>query len=166
MLAKRILKEAVPAAPPAPPVAPPPRVPAVAVPPVPVRVHVEEVRVSDIVTRYSVLSGRPFIIDLDLVRRVKETGVTLRARGEVSYRKPFLGFPELFYQITPDERMERFGYRDIYDALAYQLFEGQSSRFKRITLTRDDLRMLGFTPEDMAEIDRRLEERRRRGRFT
>lgn len=124
----------------------------------PVRVHVAVERTPEIVTRRSVLSGRVFVIDLDLVRRVKEVGVTTRARAEVSYRKPLLAFPEQFYQITPDERYKKFGYYDIYHALAYQVWESRSSSYKRMTLTLDDLKGLGFRDDDLAEIEKWLKE--------
>lgn len=131
---------------------PPPKPPVVRA--VPIRVVVEEKRVPRIEKRMCIVCRKYFEIDVDLMRRVSESTEEIRGVGRVHWEPPILDFPEIFYHMCPDCRYARFGYRSIYDALAYLLAEARRSGYKRIKLTKDKLRAIGLTKEDLDEIQR------------
>jgi hypothetical protein len=147
LLAREIVREAVP------PPKPPPRPPAPPVAPPPVRVRVEEIREPEIVSRTCIVGGEEFDIDLDLVRRVTESGVVMRPRGVTAFQGPLLTFPERFYHMCPRHRYEKFGYYDIYHALAYQVWEARRTDYRRLKLTIDGLKAMGFNPDDIRAIE-------------
>lgn len=153
LLAREIIREAIP--PPKPPPRPPP-IPPIAPPPV--RVRMEEIREPELVSRICIVGGEAFTIDLDLVRRVTETGVVMRPRGVTSFQGPLLDFPERFYHMCPDHRYEKFSYYDIYHALAYTIWEARRSGYKRLFLTLDGLKAMGFNPDDIRAIEEWLAE--------
>jgi hypothetical protein len=119
---------------------------------IPIRVAIAEKRVRNIVTRYCPLDNKQFLLDLDLKDRVSEDTASVRGAGRVRQNKPVLGFPEMFYHLCPDHRFEKYGYRDIYDALAYLLAEGRRSDYKKVKVTKDTLRAIGLDEADLEEI--------------
>ena len=84
--------------------------------------------------------------------RVSEGTTVIRGAGRVAYGSPILKFPEEFYHMCPVHCFEKFGYRDIYDALAYLLFEAKRSNYKHIKLRNGDLRAVGLDKTDLDEI--------------
>jgi hypothetical protein len=152
-LTERIIREARVAVPTPAPVS----VPVTAVP---VRVAIAEVRVRELRTEICLVCHRQHTIDVDLIRRVSEGTEEFRGAGRVRHVPPVLGFPYSFYHMCPDCRFAQFGYRDIYDALAYLLAEGRRSQYKKVKVTKDTLRAIGLDQTDLDEIQA-IEERYR-----
>ena len=135
------------------PYKPPPPIPVpVPVTAVPIRVAIAEERVRKIEQRMCLMCREYFTIDLDLMRRVSESTTEIRGAGRVHHEPSILEFPERFYHMCPNCRFEKFGYRDIYDALAYLLAEATRSNYKKVKLTKDKLRAVGLDKTDMDEI--------------
>jgi len=135
------------------PYKPPPPIPVpVPVIAVPVRVAIVEERVRRIQERTCIMCRKSFMIDLDLMRRVTEETTEIRGRGRVHRTPAILGFPERFYHMCPSCRWNRFGYLNIYDALAYLLAEARRSSYKKVKLTKDKLRAVGLNKTDLDEI--------------
>ncbi|GAI71794.1 unnamed protein product [marine sediment metagenome] len=65
--------------------------------------------------------------------------------------EPLLTFPPRFYYTCEKHRKEKFGYRNIYDVLAYLMFESRSSG-KRLTVTKGTFTAAGLDAEDIANI--------------
>jgi hypothetical protein len=148
----RLAKSLIPYKPPAPfppPAAIPVRVPITAVP---IRVAIAEERIHALEERMCIVCRGYFSIDLDLMRRVSEGTTEMRGVGRVRQELPILEFPERFYHMCPSCSFEQFGYRGIYDALAYLLAEATRSNFKKIKLTKDKLRAAGLDKMDLDEI--------------
>ena len=144
--------------PPPPPIAPPP----VVAPPVPpVYVPPAELlgpRRRVLVVRDCWGPGPPhtFEADRDLERRVRLVPVHKAFTPALGARyEPLLRFPPLFYQLCPEHRYEKYGYRDVYDVLGYNLAETKSSRAKRLTITKETLQEIGLTIEDLRIIQAR-----------
>jgi len=136
---------------PPPRVAPPP--PAIVPEQVPVRVRVEEVRRPEMEERECWVCGRKFMIDRDLEKRVSEYTTEIRGRARFAYTGPLLGFPMEFYYSCEEHRDEKYGYRDIYDAVAFQVVESRRSKGKVIRLTKEILRdTYGFNDDDIAMV--------------
>ena len=154
-----LAKSLIPYKPPAPPTPMPPVVP-VPVTAVPVRVAIAEARVRELRTEICLVCHRQHTIDVDLIRRVSEGTEEFRGAGRVRHVPPVLGFPYSFYHMCPDCRYAQFGYRDIYDALAYLLAEGRRSQYKKVKVTKDTLRAIGLDQTDLDEIQA-IEERYR-----
>lgn len=119
---------------------------------VPIRVTIPGPRTRQLVTEICLVCRRYHTIDVDLMRRVSEGSDEIRGAGRVHHEPPILGFPDRFYHMCPDCRFEQFGYRDIYDALAYLLAEGRRSEYKKVKLTKDKLRAVGLDEADLSEI--------------
>lgn len=142
-----------------PPIVPPPkeRLPAYpeeVFPPVPTRVEVAEERKPQIETRECWRCGEEFQIDRDLEKIVRQELQEIRGPRSVAIHGALLDFPRLFYYLCEKDREERFGYKDIYDALAFRIFESQSKgSFK---LTFEDLEERGLNKDDIAQIRARL----------
>ena len=119
---------------------------------VPIRVTIAEERVRRIESRMCLMCREYFTIDLDLMRRVSESTTEIRGAGRVHHEPSILEFPERFYHMCPNCRFEQFGYRDIYDALAYLLAEGRRSNYNKVKLTKDKLRAVGLDKMDLDEI--------------
>jgi len=135
------------------PYKPPPPIPVpVPVTAVPIRVAIAEERVRRVESRMCIKCREYFTIDIDLMRRVTESTTEIRGMGRVHVSTPILRFPERFYHECPKCRLEQFGYRDIYDAIAYLLAEAKRSNYKKIKLTKDDLRAVGLDKADLDEI--------------
>jgi hypothetical protein len=135
------------------PYKPPPPIPVpVPITAVPIRVAMAEERVRRIEQRMCLMCREYFTIDLDLMRRVSESTTEIRGAGRVHHEPSILEFPERFYHMCPNCRFEQFGYRDIYDALAYLLAEATRSNYKKVKLTKDKLRAVGLDKMDMDEI--------------
>lgn len=135
------------------PYKPPPPVPMpVPVTAMPIRVVIAEERVRKIESRMCLKCREYFTIDVDLMKRVSESTTEIRGAGRVHHEPSILEFPERFYHECPNCAYEQFGYRDIYDALAYLLAEGRRSNYKKIKLTKDKLRAAGLDKTDLDEI--------------
>jgi hypothetical protein len=152
-LTERIIREARAAVPTPVPVP----VPVTAMP---VRVAIREARVREYRTEICLVCRVQHTIDVDLIRRVSEGSDEFRGAGRVRHVPPVLGFPYSFYHMCPDCRFAQFGYRDIYDALAYLLAEGRRSEYKKVKVTKDTLRAIGLDEADLSEIQS-IEERYR-----
>ncbi len=133
------------------PYKPPPPIP-VPVAAVPIRVAMAEERVRKIERRMCIMCRKYFTIDIDLMRRVSESTTEIRGRGRVRHTPPILEFPERFYHMCPSCRYAKFGYLNIYDAIAYLLAEARRSSYKKIKLTKDKLRAVGLNKTDLDEI--------------
>ena len=141
---------------PPPPVAPPPTPPPEWVPPAellgPRRVEVT------IRTCWGPGPPHTFEADKDLERRVRLVPVIKADTPALGPRyEPLLRFPPLFYMLCPEHRFEKFGYRDVYDALGFLLAETKRSRMKRLTVTKETLIELGLTTDDLRTIQFRAE---------
>lgn len=151
---RRIVDLARSILPPRPPpvVAPPPAPPA---PPVVVVPPVELLgprrRVIETVTCWVPGCWEPVSIDQDLMRRVTVVPVLKEISPRGPRYEPLLGFPPRFYWMCPGHREEKFGYRSIYDALAFLLFESSSSG-KRLTVTKGTFVAIGLDGQDMRNI--------------
>jgi hypothetical protein len=148
-----LAKALIPYKPPT-PIPPPAPVP-VPVTAVPVRVAIREARVRELRTEPCLTCRRPeqqHTIDVDLIRRVSEGSDEFLGAGRVRHVPPVLKFPYAFYHMCPDCRFERYGYTDIYDALAYLLAEGRRSEYKKVKVTKDTLRAIGLDETDLNEI--------------
>jgi hypothetical protein len=119
---------------------------------IPVRVAIVEERVRQMRTEICLVCRREHTIDVDLIRRVSQGSDEVRGAGRVHHEPPMLGFPDSFYHMCPDCRFAQFGYRDIYDALAYLLAEGRRSNYKKVKVTKDTLRAIGLDKTDLDEI--------------
>jgi len=93
-----------------------------------------------------------FTVDWGLVERVSEGTTVIRGEGRVRNIPPILKFPESFYHMCPKCRWKKFGYSDIYDAIAYLLAEAKRSNYKHIKLKKDDLRAVGLDKTDLDAI--------------
>ena len=133
----------------APPPARPPERPEVVVPPVellgPRRRQIETVQcwVPDCFELVA--------IDRDLMRRVTLVPVTKAWSPRGTRFEPLLLFPPTFFYSCDTHRYEKFGYRSIYDALAYLLFESRSST-KRLIITKGTFTEVGLDREDILAI--------------
>jgi hypothetical protein len=127
---------------------------------VPVRVALPQVRVREVRSEICLVCRRQHMIDVDLIRRVSEGSDEILGVGRVRHVEPVLKFPYSFYHMCPDCRYAQFGYRDIYDALAYLLAEGRRSEYKKVKVTKDTLRAIGLDETDLNEIQA-IEERYR-----
>jgi len=97
-----------------------------------------------------------FEADEDLENRVRMVPVMKADTPHLGPRyEPLLRFPPIFYYLCPTHRDERFGYRDVFDALAYLYFETESSKVKRLTVTKESFRDIGLSVEDMTIIQER-----------
>jgi hypothetical protein len=145
--------ERPPAAPRAPP---PPERPAVYVRPA----ELLGPRIPRIVTRSCWIPGctEVFEADEDLEKRVRLVPVLVEdTPGRGPTYEPLLRFPPLFYMLCPGHRHERFGYRDVWDALGYLVAETRRSMAQRLTVTEETLRELGLSNGDIAIIRSRAE---------
>jgi len=144
--------------PPPPRVAPPPAAPP---PPAEVRPAVPAVaarmpRVRRIETFRCWVPGCPemCVVDRDLEERVRMVPVMKAWTPRGTRYEPLLPLPPLFFLTCERHRYEKFGYRDIYDALAYLLAETRSHG-RRLTVTKATLREAGLDEEDLREIQAR-----------
>ena len=152
---KRIVDLARSILPPRPPpvVAPPPAPPApptVVVPPV--ELLGPRRRIVETVTCWVPDCFETVEVDRDLERRVRLVPVLKAdtpARGP--RYEPLLRFPPRFYWMCDKHREEKFGYRNIYDVLAYLMFESRSSG-KRLTVTKGTFVAIGLDEEDLRII--------------
>lgn len=97
-----------------------------------------------------------FEADEDLEQRVRLVPVMKADTPHLGPRfEPLLRFPPIFYFLCPEHREEKFGYRDVFDALAYLYFETESSTAKRLTITKETFRDIGLSIEDMTIIQTR-----------
>jgi len=90
-------------------------------------------------------------LDQDLMRRVTIVPVLKAITTRGPRHEPLLTFPPLFYYTCEKHRQEKFGFKSIYDALAFLLFESRSSG-KRLTVTKGTLTAAGLDAEDIANI--------------
>lgn len=139
-----------------PPIKRPPEIPRIPEIPVPARVEFPVEREADVVTRRCWKCDEPFESDRTLEARVRESITEIRGRARMTYHGPLLRFPMLFYYLCEKCRHERFGYRDIYDAIAFRIAEARTLMRPEKAYTKETLRERGFTPEDIAEIQIRM----------
>jgi hypothetical protein len=92
-----------------------------------------------------------FPLDRDLQERVSTIPVVKAYDPRGVRVEPLLLFPPLFYWLCEFHRNERFGYRDMYDALAYLVAESRSSG-RRLMVTEATLRDIGLDDEDIRAI--------------
>lgn len=131
------------------PPAPPPERPPVAVPMV--ELLGPRRRVVETFTCWHPDCEEPCTLDRDLMRRVTIVPVLKEISPRGPRLEPLLGFPPRFYYSCETHRTERFGYRSIYDALAYLLFESRSSG-KRLAITKGTFTAVGLDQEDLRNI--------------
>lgn len=120
--------------------------------PVPTRIEIGVERKPNIVSRYCWKCDEAFEIDRDLERRVRETITEIRGVGRVVYQRSLLRLPMLFYYLCEEHRKEKFGYDDIYDAIAFRISEARKLLRPEKAYTLEELRRRGFTPEDILRI--------------
>lgn len=91
------------------------------------------------------------LVDKDLMRRVSMVPV-MKAWSPRGVRyEPLLALPPTFFYSCEKHRYEKFGYRSVYDALAYLLFESRSST-RRMTITKGTFVDVGLDADDIAAI--------------
>jgi hypothetical protein len=117
-----------------------------------------EKRIRRIEEETCLIGGERFMVDWDLVERVSENSTQILGKGRVRNIPQILKFPEEFYHLCPKHRFERYGYRNIYEAIAYLLFEAKRSHYKKIKLRKDHLKAIGLDKTDLHEIQK-LEKR-------
>jgi hypothetical protein len=91
------------------------------------------------------------IVDKDLMRRVSLVPVLKGWSPRGARYEPLLALPPLFFYSCEEHKNERFGYRSVYDALAYLLFESRSST-KRLAITKGTFADIGLDQEDINTI--------------
>ncbi|MDI6814169.1 MAG: hypothetical protein QMD10_11625 [Desulfitobacteriaceae bacterium] len=134
---------------------PPPKPPPPVIPPVPPKPPLAP-RIRRFETFKCWVEGCPEMVTLDRNLQIMVSTIpVLKAWTPRGGRvEPLLMFPPLFYWMCETHRYEKFGYRDIYDALGYLLAETRSS-MKRLTVTKATLREIGLDDADIAEIQLR-----------
>ena len=91
------------------------------------------------------------IVDKDLMRRVTLVPV-LKGWSPMGTRyEPLLPLPPLFFYSCEIHKEEKFGYKSIYDALAYLLYESRSST-KRLTITKGTFADIGLDVDDINAV--------------
>lgn len=140
----------IPRRPPPPPEErpPPKRVPIV-VPPV--ELLGPRRRITETVTCWNPKCDNLIVIDRDLQRRVTLIPIIKAIQPRGVRHEALLTFPIRFYYMCETCRDEKFGYRSIYDALAYLLFESRSST-KRLAITKGTFEAVGLDMEDITNI--------------
>jgi hypothetical protein len=130
---------------------PPPRAPApsVAVPPV----EMLGPRRRDLITVQCWVPNclNECVVDKDLMRRVMVIPVLKAYSPRGARYEPLLPLPPLFFYSCEEHKEERFGYRSVYDALAYLLYESRSST-KRLAITKGTFADIGLDQDDVNAI--------------
>jgi hypothetical protein len=88
------------------------------------------------------------VVDKDLMRRVTLIPVLKAWSPRGTRYEPLLPLPPLFFYSCEEHKEQRFGYRSVYDALAYLLVESRSST-KRLAITKGTFADVGLDQEDI-----------------
>ena len=131
------------------PPAPPPERPPVAVPMV--ELLGPRRRVIETFTCWHPDCEEACTLDRDLMRRVTVVSVLKEISPRGPRYEPLLAFPPRFYYTCETHRDEKFGFKSIYDALAFLLFESRSSG-KRLAITKGTFTAAGLDQEDLRNI--------------
>jgi len=95
-------------------------------------------------------------LDRDLLERVTTIPVLKEASARGAFVAPLLRFPIEFYHYCEEHRKERFGYRDIYDALAYLIVVSDPAYSKGLAVSWRSLRQAGLDGLDLSEVRKRI----------
>jgi hypothetical protein len=91
------------------------------------------------------------VVDKDLMRRVMLIPVLKAWSPRGARYEPLLPLPPLFFYSCEEHKESRFGYRSVYDALAYLLVESRSST-KRMAITKGTFADVGLDQDDINTI--------------
>lgn len=91
------------------------------------------------------------VVDKDLMRRVMLMPVLKAWSPRGARYEPLLPLPPLFFYSCEEHKEERFGYRSVYEALAYLLVESRSST-KRLAITKGTFADVGLDQDDINTI--------------
>jgi hypothetical protein len=91
------------------------------------------------------------LVDKDLMRRVMFIPVLKAWSPRGARYEPLLPLPPLFFYSCEAHKEERFGYKSVYDALAYLLYESRSST-KRLAITKGTFADVGLDQDDINAI--------------
>ena len=116
----------------------------------PAAVRVPRVRRVETFKCWIPLCPETVTVDRDLEEKVRTIPVMKAQSPHGTRVEPLLMFPQQFYLICEEHRKEKYGYRNIYEALAWLLAETRLG--KKLAVTKATLKEVGLDSEDLSEI--------------